>query len=139
MKLSKSEDLDAKVDFNAIVGNVLRVGVTISAVLIAIGVIMVLLGDKSADFPASLSQLIKTDYGRPTLNLVQLAAGVAAFSPISIVELGLLILLATPVVRVAASILLFAAEKDMIYVVLTVFVLAVLLFSIFVVGPIEAA
>ncbi len=138
MKLGKNEDLDSKVDFNAIIGNVLRFGVTISAVLIGVGVIMILVGDKSANFPTSLSALIKSDYGRPTLNFVKLGTGVVAFNPIAIIELGLLILLATPIVRVAASILLFAAEKDMIYVALTVFVLAVLLFSIFVVGPIEA-
>jgi uncharacterized membrane protein len=137
--LGRNDDLDSKVDFDAIIGNVLRYGITISTVLIAVGVIMILAGNTPGGLPASLGQLISIGYGRPTLSFVKLAAGVVIFNPISIIELGLLILLATPIVRVSASIILFAAEKDMTYVVLTMFVLAVLLFSIFVVGPIEAA
>ncbi|MCL5068073.1 MAG: DUF1634 domain-containing protein [Thaumarchaeota archaeon] len=128
-----------QVDFNAIIGNVLRYGVTISTALLVVGAIMILAGDKSPNFPESLVQVVNTDYGRPTLNFVKLASEVANFNPVFIIQLGLLILLATPIVRVAASILLFAAEEDVIYVAVTVFVLTVLLFSIFVIGPIEAA
>ena len=137
--MSENDDLDSKVDFTAIIGNVLRYGVTISSFLIVLGVILILVGDKSSNFPAVLSQLIKVDYGRPTLNFTTLLTGITSMNPVFVIQLGLLILLATPIVRVAASILLFAAEKDMIYVALTIFVLAVLLFSVFVVGPMEAA
>lgn len=134
-----SDNSGSKVDFNSVIGNVLKYGVTISTVLVAVGVIMILVGDKPSDFPTILTQLVKTDYGRPTLEFSTLVTGVANLNPVFIIQLGLLILLATPIVRVAASILMFAAERDMTYVALTVFVLAVLLFSIFVVGPIEAA
>ena len=47
-----------------------------------------------------------------------------------IIQLGLLFLIATPVARVIFSILGFAAERDRMYVVFTVIVLAVLLFSL---------
>lgn len=137
--MSENNNLDSRIDFNAIIGNVLRYGVVISSVLVGTGVILILVGDKSPNFPSILSQLISSDYGKPTLNFSILVAGVLSLNPIFVIQLGLLILLATPIVRVAASILLFAAEKDMIYVALTVFVLVVLLFSIFIVGPIEAA
>ena len=56
-----------------------------------------------------------------------------------IIELGLIVLLATPVARVAASVLMYALQKDKMYVAITLFVLIVLLFGLFVVGPIEAA
>lgn len=137
--MSENNNLDSRIDFNAIIGNVLRYGVIISSALVGTGVILILVGDKSPNFPSILSQLISSDYGKPTLNFSILVAGVLSLNPIFVIQLGLLILLATPIVRVAASILLFAAEKDMIYVALTVFVLVVLLFSIFIVGPIEAA
>ena len=137
--MSKNDNSDTRIDFNAIIGNVLRYGVIISSALVGTGVILILVSDKSPNFPSVLSQLISSDYGRPTLNFSILVAGVLSLNPIFVIQLGLLILLATPIVRVAASILLFAAEKDMIYVALTVFVLVVLLFSIFIVGPIEAA
>lgn len=136
--MSKNKQ-DSRNDFNAVIGDVLRYGVTMSSVLLAIGAIMILAGDKSTNFPGTLSQLVSTGYGRPTLNFAKLAFEVASFNPLFIVQLGLLMLLATPIVRVAASIFLFAAERDMTYVAVTVFVLAVLLFATFVVGPIEAA
>lgn len=46
------------------------------------------------------------------------------------IQLGLLVLLATPVARVAFSVLAFVKQRDPLYVGVTVFVLAVLLASI---------
>ena len=47
-----------------------------------------------------------------------------------IIQLGLLILIATPVARVAFSVVAFALERDRLYVVVTLIVLAVLVFSL---------
>ena len=47
-----------------------------------------------------------------------------------IIQLGLLVLLATPVARVLFSIVAFAMQRDRLYVGITVVVLAVLLYSI---------
>ena len=47
------------------------------------------------------------------------------------IQLGLLILIATPVARVAFSIVAFALQRDRIYVVITLIVFAVLIFSLF--------
>lgn len=134
-----SENLDRKVDFTFFISNVLRYGVTISAIVIATGIVMIVVGDHPSNFPSSIEQLISVNFGRPTVNLFTLGAGVASLNPVYIIQLGLLILLATPIVRVAASVLLFTVEKDKIYVGLTIFVLVVLLVAIFLVGPFEAA
>ena len=56
--------------------------------------------------------------------------GIASLGGRSIIELGLLVLIATPIVRVALSVILFAKERDVTYVVVTVIVLATLLFSL---------
>jgi uncharacterized membrane protein len=48
-----------------------------------------------------------------------------------IIQLGLLLLIATPVARVAFSIFGFAAEGDRMYVAFTLIVLTVLLYSLF--------
>jgi len=48
-----------------------------------------------------------------------------------IIQLGLLILIATPVARVAFSIVGFAAEGDRMYMVFTSIVLLILLYSLF--------
>ena len=47
-----------------------------------------------------------------------------------IIQLGLLVLLATPVARVAFSVVAFALQRDRLYVAVTLVVLAVLLYSI---------
>jgi uncharacterized membrane protein len=49
----------------------------------------------------------------------------------AIVECGLLLLIATPVARVIFSIIGFALEKDRLYVVLTVIVFLILIYSLF--------
>jgi uncharacterized membrane protein len=47
------------------------------------------------------------------------------------IQLGLLILIATPVARVAFSVLAFLYERDWMYVAMTLLVLTLLLYSLF--------
>ena len=56
-------------------------------------------------------------------------AGLLILRPQAIIVVGLLLLIATPVVRVAVSIVAFALEHDRRYVVITLVVLAILLLS----------
>ena len=51
--------------------------------------------------------------------------------PRAIIQIGLLLLIATPVMRVVLSMIAFALEKDRLYVVLTLIVLVILLLSLF--------
>jgi uncharacterized membrane protein len=46
-----------------------------------------------------------------------------------VIQLGLLLLLATPVARVAFSVLAFACQRDKVYVIVTLIVLGVLIYS----------
>ena len=104
------------------IGAVLRWGVLLSATVIGIGVVMAILrGASASDYPTTMSEVIM---------------GVATLSPLSIIDLGLLLLIATPVIRVAMSAAVFLYEKDYHYVLITLFVLAVLLLS-FVLGKVE--
>ncbi len=48
----------------------------------------------------------------------------------AIIDIGLLLLIATPVMRVLFSMVAFALEKDRLYVVLTLIVLVILLLSL---------
>jgi len=50
--------------------------------------------------------------------------------PEAVIQLGLLILIATPVARVIFSLVGFALERDRVYVAITLVVLAVLVYSI---------
>jgi uncharacterized membrane protein YfcA len=68
----------------------------------------------------------------------QVWAGLLTLNPQAVITLGLLLLIATPVMRVAVSIIAFAAERDWRYVVITCIVLIILLFSIFYVGAVAS-
>lgn len=123
---------------SAIISDLLKYGVILSTSLIILGTVLTVV-ERPPSFPASVGQLVATNYGRPTLDLSGLSAGLVAGDPGIIIQLGLLILLATPVARVMASVVLFASERDRDYVLITLFVLAVLLASTFIFGPLETA
>jgi uncharacterized membrane protein len=56
--------------------------------------------------------------------------GVAALDPRSVIQLGLLLVIATPIARVALSVFAFAAQRDRTYAAITLIVLAVLVGSL---------
>ncbi len=65
-------------------------------------------------------------------NLRQIAGvgrGVVAGDPASMIMLGVLLLIATPVARVAFAVVAFAMERDKLYVAVSLLVLTVLLFG----------
>ncbi len=103
---------------------VLRGGVLLSALIILVGLVSFYLvygssGQRAAhdtSFPHSLSAV---------------GYGLAHADPLSVVMLGLMVLLATPVVRVAVSIVAFALEHDWRYVAITTAVLVILVASFF--------
>mgnify|MGYP000001726801 CR=1 FL=1 len=99
------------------VSNVLRFGVMASGILIMFGLgLYMVTGDISC--PTGDSSLQWILYGDPF------------FAPSHILFLGFLTLVATPLLRVAASTLAYVVEKDWAYAAITGFVLTVLLIGI---------
>ena len=118
------EDKDALVrQAELIISGVLLGGVLLSAAIIVIGVVMFYIHP------------VPAGHGQFPSNLAETISGLANGNPLAVVVLGLLILLATPILRVAVSILAFLAERDMQYVIITCIVLVVLLSSFFFLGP----
>jgi uncharacterized membrane protein len=123
-----------------IVSNTLLYGVLSSAVILAIGVVA-MFAEGSTGYSCSLSDVSCLLSFNPTVvqqgiypnSLMGLYEGLLSFKPFAIMELGIVVLIATPALRVLSSIFSFAAEKDRMYVAITAFVLAVLLFSFFIV------
>jgi uncharacterized membrane protein len=64
-------------------------------------------------------------------NVVEVFHGVLAFDSLSIMQLGVLLLIATPIARIIFSFFVFLLERDMMYVVITLIVLAIIAFSMF--------
>jgi uncharacterized membrane protein len=110
-----------------VVGNLLRVGVITAAAVVLVGGILYLVrhGDEHAELRRFASE--PPDLRSP------LGIAVDAFDWRSrgIIQLGLLLLIATPVARVAFSVYAFIRQRDRLYVVVTLIVLGVLLYSLF--------
>ncbi len=117
-----------------IISWILRVGVSASALLILAGVLLLLVTG-STGYTGSVSDLA----GLVQYNQNRLAAfpttpgdvllGLAQFKSYAFIALGLLLLIATPVIRVAASVVIFLLERDYAYVLITLVVLVVLVVS----------
>ncbi len=105
-----------------VLGNVLRIGVIVAAVVVGTGGIFLLVsrGGWIPDFRSFQNG------GSPLRSLPLILRGATALHPDAIVQTGLLLLIATPVLRVILSLFGFARERDWVYVALTVIVLAVL-------------
>ncbi len=125
-----------------IVSDVLRYGVLLSFVIILIGSLWLFLSGQTGYAGLHTSgndaaaQLI--DYRRGIHRPLALPhtpgdvfAGLAQAKPYAVIALGLLVLIATPVLRVAASVVTFLWERDLLYAFITAYVLAVLIVSFF--------
>lgn len=113
-----------------LLGNLLRLGVGVAALVVLSGAILYLC-QHGADAPDG-----QTFHGEPAhlRSPSGIVANAFSGSGRGIMQLGLLLLIATPVSRVAFSVAAFAWQRDYLYVALTLFVLAVLLLSIFFLG-----
>jgi uncharacterized membrane protein len=112
-----------------IIGNLLRFGVMLSAAVVLAGAVLYLrkYGYTLADY--------RIFRGEP--NDLREAHGIVADALAGrgrgVIQFGLLLLIATPVARVAFSLFAFAMEKDWLYVGVTAVVLSLLLISLL--GP----
>jgi uncharacterized membrane protein len=110
----------APFDINAVIGWILQGGVLISAGVICTGLALWFVHPE----PLSNQQILTFPH-----TLSEVKDGLLTLHPQAFITLGLLLLIATPVIRVTASIFAFAKEDDRRYVVITTVVLAILLIS----------
>jgi uncharacterized membrane protein len=110
-----------------VIGNLLRYGVLTAALVTLAGAVLFLVrhGGEPADY--------RVFHGEPAdLRTVSgVVADALAGRSRGVIQLGLLLLIATPVVRVVFSVFAFGRQRDYLYVVVTLIVLAVLMYSLF--------
>ncbi|MGD0124706.1 MAG: DUF1634 domain-containing protein [Terriglobia bacterium] len=108
------------------IGNLLRAGVTLSAAVVLFGACVYLVrhGHEMPHYRAFV--------GTPEdlRSVPGVWKNVLAFKGRGLIQLGLLLLIATPVARVAFSVVAFAIQRDRLYVVVTLIVLAILSYSL---------
>ena len=108
------------------IGMLLRVGVlTAAAIALAGGIWHLAVRGKEV---VSYS----TFNGEPAnlRDIPQIVSSAFSLHSDSVIQLGILVLIFVPILRVAVSIVAFAGERDWVYVIVTSAVLAVLLFSL---------
>jgi len=105
----------------------LRTGVLLSIAIIAAGMVITFVHhpDYFSSRPA-LGTLTAPDAHFPS-SIGEVSAGVRRGSGLAIMTVGLLVLIATPVARVALSIVIFVIARDRLYVAITAAVFAILL------------
>ena len=121
-------DRPANVDdrFEAVLAQVLRTGVALAAAIVAFGGV-VFLWRHAGDHPAYRAFLGEP---REFRSVDGIAARARAFSGRGLIQLGVLVLIATPIARVAFAIVGFLRQRDWLYVGVTVFVLLLLLYGL---------
>lgn len=116
----------AEQEMDTVIGNLLRIGVFVAGTIVLIGGIFYLIrhGGEIPEY--------RIFHGQPVdlRTLSGILRDVVKFRARAIIQLGFLLLIATPVARVAFTVYAFARQKDLVYVMVTLFVLAVLIFSL---------
>ncbi len=112
-------------EFEAIIGRILQIGVIAAATVVLIGGILYL-----ARHPYILPEYHTFNQAAPyARSLSGIIANAMALRSYGIIQLGLLLLIATPIIRVIFSVIGFAIQRDVTYVVVTLIVLTVLLYG----------
>ena len=110
-----------------LVGIFLRTGVLLAAAIVLTGGILYL---AQSHGPRPNYQHFQAEPAQFT-HLTPILHGVATLNPDSIIMLGLLVLIATPVARVGMCIVGFLFERDHLYTAISAIVLVILLYSLF--------
>lgn len=113
-----------------LISTLLRVGVVVSLTVVVAGTLVTFA--RHPDYLYSrqdLSQLTNPARASFPRSIPELLHGLREFQGRAIVVAGLLLLIATPVMRVAVSIFAFIYERDGVFVIITSIVLAMLLAS----------
>jgi uncharacterized membrane protein len=110
------------------VGNLLRIGVLIAAAVALLGGIAFMIHHGSMTPDHTVFR------GQPAMlsSLTGVIAGAIALQPAAIVQLGIVLLIATPVARVLLTLIAFAVQRDWMYVLISAIVLALLGYSLIV-------
>ncbi len=135
---SDHEGLEKLTRMELVISHTLLIGVLLSAAVILTGIALFALNHNTGYAPVlphHLSDLIayRQDRGPGYFpsSLAAVLSGAAAGKPYAIIGLGILLLIATPVIRVALSVFFFLEQRDRLYVAITLIVFSVLLFGLF--------
>ncbi|BAV08374.1 Uncharacterized membrane protein [Filimonas lacunae] len=127
MKQESKAIIDDK-NIEIFIGRFLRLGTLVSCGVALVGGLLYLVSNGMQQMP---------DYGTfhgeeaGYTSLPGIIKGLSSGSAREIIQLGVCILIATPILRIVLSLISFMLEKDKMYVVITLIVLCIILTSMF--------
>jgi len=124
---TRADESEEDRGMDRLIGAALRYGVLTSIAFILAGLALLLARGGAADVLGANSPL-----NTSTISPAAVASGLTSLDPLSLILLGLMLLIATPVLRVALGIASFARERDWLYVLITSIVFVNLMIAIFV-------
>ena len=109
-----------------IIGRLLQIGVLLAAAVVVVGAVLLLVNHGGS--PASYNDF----RGEPSelRTVAGIVRGAAALHAAAIVQLGLVLLIATPIARVGFTLVAFILQRDRTYVWITTLVMILLLFGL---------
>jgi uncharacterized membrane protein len=109
-----------------VIGRLLQIGVLLAAAVVLFGAVLLLVNHGGS--PASYSEF----RGEPSelRTVTGIVRGAAAMHAAAIVQLGLVLLIATPIARVGFTLVAFVLQRDRTYVWITTLVMILLLFGL---------
>lgn len=128
MKQTRSTKNWKDTDVEQLVGQLLRYGVLTASLVAFIGGVYYIIAHGSSAVPTYHTFKGEasgyTTYGG-------IIKGALAFRPAEVIQLGVLLLIATPILRIMFSLIGFVLEKDKLYIIITLIVLTIMMTSIF--------
>lgn len=113
-------------DMQLIMGNLLRAGVVLSMTVVFIGGVIYLLGYGS--LKADYSNFVLDESG--FFSLSSIWTGLLQLNGKAIIQLGILLLIFTPISRVILAVISFFLERDYLYVLIGLLILGIIMFSL---------
>jgi len=120
-------------DMDYVIGLALRIGVIVSIALVLIGVALLVVEGKGLGYSDYSIMSIRSNVNTTVIPPIMALRGLSQADGLSFIILGLMVLIATPVLRVALGIASFAMERDWLYVAITIVVFINLMLAIFVI------
>ncbi len=137
MNRTKNNDTSARLErtlrIELFISHVLRWGVIVSFIIVAVGIGAVVITGRTGYHEIQLNNISSIVQYRVTPDFPntpgEVWSGLLSLKPYAVITLGLIVLITIPILRVAVSIIAFALERDWLYTLITSFVLFVLLLS----------
>jgi len=113
-------------DIQVLLGTLLRAGVIISMSIVLVGGVIFLIHNNGVitDYKVFTPELSKFS------SITEIFAGLLTMQGDAIVQFGVLMLIFTPIARIAFAIFSFSLEKDYLYVLIGFIILAIIAISL---------